>query len=519
MKKIYGIEKEVKKLKSSLTQLKLTSRTRSMGVLLNQEAAVRKKMKVVKHLFTQLEKVNEQQLYMDYLKLLNESSEQILNLYNEENETDYQLMEVIEGFNEEYIQNGVLYVLLSRYLPELMNSPHLAILPTHPKDEYPKVRLMKRKFYLHLGETNTGKTYHAMKKLEHGENGIYLAPLRLLALENYEKMNQDGTKCHLLTGEEEILVEGAQHISCTIEKLDLEKEYQVAVIDEVQLIQDSIRGASWTRAILGILSPEIHLCGALNAKELLIQMITDCNDEYECIEYCRNVPLQFESTAYQLNKPMKGDALIAFSKKKVLELSRYYQDRGFKTSIIYGDLPPTVRKVQYQSFSEGQSEVLISTDAIGMGVNLPIRRIIFVNIKKFDGEDIRELTSQEVKQIAGRAGRKGIYEVGYVTGLEENLSFIKEKLECQDEVINYAVIGPHESMLEIKEIPLIEKLMIWENHYQDIEQYKKMDIKRYLFVLTQIKRYKLPQGIQWKIMKLPVNFMQVDLLNLLLNYI
>ena len=88
-----------------------------------------------------------------------------------------------------------------------------------------------------------------------------------------------------LTGEEEVLIEGAHHISCTIEKLDLEKEYHVAVIDEVQLIQDSIRGASWTRAILGILSPEIHLCGALNVKPLLIQMITECGDEYECKDF------------------------------------------------------------------------------------------------------------------------------------------------------------------------------------------------------------------------------------------
>ncbi len=450
---------------------------------------------------------------------MNEVSTEILKLYNDENETEYHLEEVIEGFEREYEESGVLYILLSRYLPNLMNSPHFSILPSHPKDEYPKARQMKRKFYLHLGETNTGKTYCSMKKLESGKDGIYLAPLRLLALENYEKMNQDGVKCHLLTGEEEVLVEGAVHTSCTIEKLDLDKSYSVAVIDEVQLIQDSMRGSSWTRAILGILSPEIHLCGALNVKPLLIKMITECGDEYECVEYFRNTPLQFESVAYQLNKPMKGDALIAFSKKKVLELSRYYQDRGYKTSIIYGDLPPEVRRVQYQSFSSGESELLISTDAIGMGVNLPIRRIIFMSIKKFDGDLVRELTSQEVKQIAGRAGRKGIYELGYITSLDEHQSFIKEKLECKDEIIEQAVIGPHESMLDIKGIPLIEKLLIWENHYQDIYHYKKMDIERYLFVLTQIKRYKLPQWVQWRIMKLPVNFMQVDLLNLLLVYI
>ena len=519
MKKIQGIEKEIRKLKAHLTQLQSMSQTKSMGILLNQESMIRKKIKALKQLCKQLDEGEHQILYQDYLGLLNDVSKEMIEFYNEENETDYQLEEIIEGFEQEYIENGVLYVLMSRYLPNLMSSPNFSVFPLHPKDEYPKARKMKRKFYLHLGETNTGKTYHAMKKLEQGSDGIYLAPLRLLALENYEKLNQDGTKCHLLTGDEEVLIEGALHISCTIEKLDLEKTYDVTVIDEVQLIQDHIRGCSWTRAILGILSPEIHICGALNTKDLLIQLITECGDDYECLEYYRNTPLQLQTSGYQLNQPAFGDALIAFSKKKVLELSRYYQDRGYKTSIIYGDLPPEVRRVQYQSFSSGESQLLISTDAIGMGVNLPIQRVVFINVKKFDGEIIRELTSQEVKQIAGRAGRKGIYEVGYVTSLDEHMDYIKEKLTCEDEVIRQAIIGPHESMLNIKGIPLIEKLMIWEQHYQDIPHYKKMDTERYLFVLSQIKRYKLSQWAQWRIMKLPINFMQSDLLNLLLVYI
>ena len=55
---------------------------------------------------------------------------------------------------------------------------------------------------------------------------------------------------------------------------------------------------------------------------------------------------------------------------------------------MYGDLPPEVRKKQYEQFINNETKILITTDAIGMGVNLPIRRIIFLNIKKFDGRDI-----------------------------------------------------------------------------------------------------------------------------------
>ncbi len=81
--------------------------------------------------------------------------------------------------------------------------------------------------------------------------------------------------------------------------------------------------------------------------------------------------------------------------------------------------------MQYEQFVNKETNILITTDAIGMGVNLPIRRIIFLCTKKFDGDEIRDLTSQEVKQIAGRAGRKGIYDVGYVAKYRWKCRFIK----------------------------------------------------------------------------------------------
>ncbi len=57
MKKIQGIEKEIKKLKTHLIQLQLNGKTRSIGALLNQEAMIRKKMKVVQYLLKQLEEI------------------------------------------------------------------------------------------------------------------------------------------------------------------------------------------------------------------------------------------------------------------------------------------------------------------------------------------------------------------------------------------------------------------------------------------------------------------------------
>lgn len=145
---------------------------------------------------------------------------------------------------------------------------------------------------------------------------------------------------------------------------------------------------------------------------------------------------------------------------------------------------------------------LKALDAIGMGINLPIRRIIFTAIKKFDGEELRYLTSQEVKQIAGRAGRKNIYEVGYVASIGHQYPFLKEKVEQKDMPLEVAVIGPSEALLLIKGLPLKEKLALWHQREEKLDYYTKMEIGEYLFVLEHIKSYKLKEEIEWKLMKL-----------------
>ncbi len=48
------------------------------------------------------------------------------------------------------------------------------------------------------------------------------------------------------------------------------------------------------------------------------------------------------------------------------------------------------------------SDILVASDAVGMGLNLNIRRIIFSTLEKFDGTSMRALTVAEIKQIAGR---------------------------------------------------------------------------------------------------------------------
>ena len=519
--KIGAIERNFRKIKNGFNQMDNIVRHSKKGALFEHEVAIRKKLKELLELkdYKNCNKDEYELVYKDYLQLLNYVSKIILEGYNLKNNSHFKFQDIIDNNFDGYVRLGIITILVSEHIPILVAKQFDKVFPSNPKNEYKSARSFKRKIYLHLGDTNTGKTYNAMEKLKSSSKGIYLSPLRILALENFEKLNEEGIKCSLLTGEEEIIVEGFKHVCCTIEKLDLKQSYEVSVIDEIQMIGDDLRGAAWTRALLGIRSDEIHICGAENTKQLLIEIIEDLGEEYEIITYKRTIPLIVEDNAFSYRSAKVGDALVAFSKKKVLELAYYYKELGIKASIIYGDLPPEVRKKQYQLFLKKENTILITTDAIGMGVNLPIKRIIFMDIKKYDGREFRYLSSQEVKQIGGRAGRKGIYDKGYVLSFGSNQDFIRDKLNIEDEPEEKAVIGPSEEILKIKGISLKEKLVLWSTREEKIDFYTKMDITEYIMVLDYIKKYRLEEKIEWKLMRIPFDLSKDGLVKAFLSYI
>ena len=60
-------------------------------------------------------------------------------------------------------------------------------------------------YFIHVGVTNSGKTHKCIERLKQSSSGVYLAPLRLLAWEIYDKLIEDGVPCNLITGEEKII--------------------------------------------------------------------------------------------------------------------------------------------------------------------------------------------------------------------------------------------------------------------------------------------------------------------------
>ena len=297
-----------------------------------------------------------------------------------------------------------------------------------PHEWYPEARKLKRKVVFHAGPTNSGKTYHALQALKGAQYGVYAGPLRLLALEVYETLNGMGVIANLLTGQERSSMPFASHLACTVEMAPVEDALDVAVLDEVQLLADPQRGWAWTRAYLGMATSELHVCGeaaALTAVQALADM---CGDTLEVRNYERITPLNIEehSLGGDLSQIRPGDAVIAFNRRNIYALREEIERKTpYKCAVVYGTLPPETRAKQAQRFNDPASDasVLVATDAIGMGLNLNIKRVVFSAVEKYkqSAAGLTPLTPSEMKQIAGRAGRaSSVWKTGSATTLHED---------------------------------------------------------------------------------------------------
>ena len=287
------------------------------------------------------------------------------------------------------------------------------------KNLFPIARELKRKIVFHVGPTNSGKTYQALQELKSATTGYYLAPLRLLALEGYENLRSDGVSTSLITGEEEIIDEDSTHISSTIEMMNGSIDVDVCVIDEIQMISDRDRGWAWANALIGIPARKVILTGSLDALDAVVELCEYLNEDLEVIEFERKNELVMLNSATPIKQIEPQTAIVAFSRRDVLSLKQQLSNR-YEVSVVYGNLSPEVRREEARRFRQKESQVLVSTDAIAMGLNLPIKTILFAKDNKFDGIRRRELLPTEVLQIAGRAGRYGIEEKGYVGAVDTN---------------------------------------------------------------------------------------------------
>ena len=286
-------------------------------------------------------------------------------------------------------------------------------------DTFEKARRLQRSVTLYVGPPNSGKTHAAFERLAQALDGAYLAPLRLLALEGRDRLVARGVPCSLLTGEENVPAPEARVVSSTIEMVNTNAPIDVAVIDEAQMIFDNSRGWAWTQAIVAVPANEVIIICSSYAVAAIEKLLGLCGERCVVKRFERKQHVERLTHAVPISALKLGDAVVAFSRRDVLMLRDQIAANGHPVSVIYGALPPEVRRREAERFAQGQSHILVATDAIGMGLNLPIQRVLFSTMNKFDGVGDRALNESEVHQIAGRAGRYGIHEEGFVGVLKE----------------------------------------------------------------------------------------------------
>ncbi len=254
-----------------------------------------------------------------------------------------------------------------------------------------------------LGPTNTGKTHLAIERLCAHSSGAIGFPLRLLAREVYDRVCaiKGASRVALITGEERIEPKDARWLLCTAEAMPVGSDLAFIGIDEAQLSADRERGHIFTDRLLNTRGREETM---ILGSATLDPMVRTLVPEAKIVSRPRFSTLS-HSGARKLSRIPPRSAIVAFSAEQVYAVAEMLRRFRGGAAVVMGALSPETRNKQVALYQSGEVDYLVATDAIGMGLNLDITHVAFAGLSKFDGQRQRRLTTAEMAQIAGRAGR------------------------------------------------------------------------------------------------------------------
>jgi ATP-dependent RNA helicase SUPV3L1/SUV3 len=267
-----------------------------------------------------------------------------------------------------------------------------------------------------LGPTNTGKTHLAIERLCAHSSGAIGFPLRLLAREVYDRVCaiKGEQRVALITGEERIEPKDARWLLCTAEAMPVlsgrpgrpaegpvPSDLAFVALDEAQLAADRERGHVFTDRLLNARGREETM---ILGSSPLAAMVTALVPEAEIIGRPRFSTLR-HAGAHKLSRIPPRSAIVAFSAEQVYGIAEMLRRFRGGAAVVMGALSPQTRNAQVALYQSGEVDYIVATDAIGMGLNLDIGHVAFAGLSKFDGVRQRRLTTAEMAQIAGRAGR------------------------------------------------------------------------------------------------------------------
>lgn len=334
--------------------------------------------------------------------------------------------------------------------------------------------------------TGSGKSLIAsavhFKAVAEGRRSFYTCPIKALVSEKFFDLCRELGPEHvgMMTGDATVNRD-ARVICCTAEILanialaegqDADVDY--VVMDEFHYFSDKDRGVAWQVPLLTLWRSRFILMSAtlgdVTAFEQLLEKHTG-EPTITVRSAQRPVPLSFEyqekllqeavqtlveqgrAPVYVVNFTQRGAAEAAQSllsvdfatKDEKKALAEAIKGESFRSphgkemqkllrhgiGLHHAGLLPRYRLLVEKLAQRGLLKIICGTDTLGVGVNVPIRTVLFTKLCKYDGEKVRILSARDFHQIAGRAGRKGFDTQGYVVALAPEHAVENLRLEAK----------------------------------------------------------------------------------------
>ncbi len=314
------------------------------------------------------------------------------------------------------------------------------------------------------GKSLVGVAAH-FAALAANKRSVYTAPIKALVSEKFFSLCRDfgSERVGMITGDARVNPD-APIICCTAEILanwalrdGPTTDVDVAIVDEFHYYSDPQRGWAWQVPLLELPHVQFLLMSAtLGSTEFFQEDLTNrTNRETALVQSSqRPVPLDFtyrRTTLHaSIEELLESDRapiyLVHFTQREATEaaqgylsldpLSKTEKDQiksvigGFRfdtpigkdlkryllggIGVHHAGLLPKYRLLVERLAQDGLLKIICGTDTLGVGVNVPIRSVLFTQLCKYDGVEVRTLRNREFQQIAGRAGRKGFDDEGTV---------------------------------------------------------------------------------------------------------
>lgn len=339
----------------------------------------------------------------------------------------------------------------------------------YPAQEEAVLELVLDRHLVLSTPTGTGKSLVAVAAhaaaLAQGRRSFYTAPLKALVSEKFFSLVDvfGPENVGMVTGDSSVNPD-APIICCTAEilaNLALRQgpaaDVDVVIADEFHFYADPQRGWAWQVPLLVLANTRFVLMSATLGDLTDIAADLERRTGVEVAHVTgveRPVPLHYryvttpvhETVESLLEEHLAPAYIVHFAQAAAVEraqallsarvASREHRDRiadeigGFRFSAGFGStlsklvragigvhhagMLPKYRRLVEQLAQRGLLRVICGTDTLGVGINVPIRTVVFTQLWKYDGNKAAILSVRDFRQVAGRAGRAGYDTTGYV---------------------------------------------------------------------------------------------------------